>query len=110
MIILKKSEIEKVLLILSATKDGKIIGLLHEKITLGTKRKLQKIFNCLLKEYELLQEHIKECAKSENKENELSELLEEIIKCDCDKISILNIETVETDSNYDFEMIEKISE
>ena len=117
MIILKKSEIVSLLLTISAydTKTQKMVsGLLSENLTLGTKRKLQKIHKEVSKQYQELQKDLedieKEVKDEKKKEQELKELMDEEIKIGADKIQFSFLENVSTNSMYDFEIIDKITE
>ena len=117
MIELKKSELESTLLSIS-TYDVKtqelLRGLLKEDLTLGTKRKLQKIHKKVHVEYEEFIKDFKkleiECKGDKEKfEKEVQELLNEVVKLDCEPISILLIENISTTTNYNFDIIEKIA-
>lgn len=112
---IKKSQVVPLLSnIAMYSKDGQMIsGLLKEKITLGTKRRLQKIQKQLISEYEQLKkdvEQIKSECKSEDQEKEIQELMNEEINLNCEKISFSQIENLETESCYDFDLLEKICE
>lgn len=117
----KKSELEAVLLTISAyspPKEGEhqkmISGLLKEPITLGTKRKLQKIHKLTQEFYkefiEQFKEAQKECGENKEKlEEELKLLLEEIVKVDAEPIQLSQIENISTTENYNFDIIEKFA-
>lgn len=115
-ITIKKSDIIPLLGLIAvySKDDGKIIyGLLGEKITLGTKRVLQKIQKALQKEYEQLVADRNEIVENkelsdEEKKKEIEELLEETVKIDTDRVDLSKIESIETNNNYDFEILEKI--
>lgn len=127
----KKSELEQVLLSIasySIPKEGEvqrmISGLLLEDLTLGTKRKLQKIHKLTQILYKEFIEDFKELQKScktgddekgqpiydkEKLEKEVQELLNEVVKIDAEPIQLSFIETVSTTNNYNFEIIEKFA-
>lgn len=121
MIKLEKSKLEPTLLTISsysAPKEGEVqkmvSGLLMETLTLGTKRRLQKIHKEAQKAYSQLIEDAKEVNKEcgEDKErlkNELEELLKETVEIDAEPILMSFIENISTTNNYDFDIIEKIA-
>lgn len=88
-----------------------VAGLLWENITLGTKRRLQKISKELTK---ALQEYNNELEEVENLEGdkrveELKILQEEEVEISAEQVQMSQIESIQTDKNYDFEMIELIA-
>lgn len=94
-------------------KDGKVIaGLMTEKISLGLKRRLQKLHKELSPKYqEYLQDRAQietEC-KDEKKEAELKLLDEEAVKIDLEFLSLAMIEAIDTEAIYDFDVIEKFA-
>lgn len=118
-------------------KDGRltpIFGLLHEEITLGMKRRLQKIRKAIVEHLTTLQTDqteirdkfpVKLPAKGkqlstkdeqENAENkkkqeaEMEILLNEVVKIDLEKVSLEMLENIKTEINYDFDLLEKIAE
>lgn len=112
----KKSEVIQILLTI-ASYDAKtltpISGVLFEKISLGTKRKFQKI----QKELEGHRQQIehdakdieKECGEDEErKKKEIEELAAEEVELTSEPVSISFIENIETDKNYDWSLLEKI--
>ena len=108
MIELLKSELESVLITLNAVNgDGKNVGLLHEKISLGLKRKGQRIFETVMPELERYKKELGEC---KGNESEIKELNNEVVKFDVSKLSLSMIEEIESEYNYDFRIIEKIAE
>lgn len=117
MIKLKKQELEPVLLTISIyNKDtGELIGgLLKESITLGTKRKLQKIHKNTYEVYKEFLEDVKkvqeECKEDKEKlQKELKELIEESVEIDVDPAQLVLIESISTNANYNFEIIEKFA-
>jgi hypothetical protein len=117
MITLKKSELEPLLLIISsfdAETKKPISGLLFEEITLGTRRKLQRIHKLVAEEYtKVLGEYTdikKSCGDNKVKlDKEFAELMDEEVKIDIDPISMELIENISTKHNYNFDLIDKIS-
>jgi hypothetical protein len=121
MIELKKSEIEATLLticVYSLPKENEtqrmIGGLLSENLSLGTKRRLQKIHKLIVQEYKDFIEDFKklneECKDNKEKlEKEKKILLDEIVKLDIEPAQLSQIEAISTSNNYNFEIIEKIA-
>jgi hypothetical protein len=116
MIKIKKSDLEAVLLTI-ATYDPQtqkqIGGLLIESLSLGTKRKLQKIHQKavdLYKEFVSDLKEIQETYKEDNdtKLKELNVLLAEEISIDVEPFDISQLDNVITSNNYSFEILEKI--
>jgi len=117
MLIFKKSELEIVLITISAyNKDTKLLigGLLNENLTLGTKRRLQKIHKNLyihylefIEDFKKVQEECKE--DKEKLEKEIQELLDEKVEIDVEPVKISLIEDVSTSDNYNFDIIEKFA-
>ena len=85
-------------------------GLLTEEVSLGLKRKLQKIRDAILKKYEELQKDAKELEGAEDKEKELTELLEEEFELAVEPASMAMIEAIQTKANYDMAVIEKFAQ
>jgi len=115
MIELKNSELETTLLTLAAhDKDGKMVsGLLMENVSLGLKRKLQKIHTEAGKAYLELERHraeVEALKDEEAKKKEMTELLAEVVKINAEKASMALIETIVTEKFYDFDLIEKFAE
>ena len=81
-----------------------ISGLLFENITLGTKRKLQKIHKELIGFYTEYQEDLKEA--TEKGPEEVAILNAEEVTLTSEPVSLSMIEAIQTDKNYDFEIIE----
>lgn len=117
MIELKKSDLFPVLLTIMAVNSETgvaVSGLLTENITLGTRRKLQKIHKKALAAYQELQTDEaaieKECGEDKEKmEKELKELHNEVVKIDVEHIFMSSLENVSTKNNYNFDIIEKIA-
>lgn len=122
MIILEKSQLEEALMSIvsySSPKEGepqKIVGgLLQENLSLGTKRRLQKIHKKLVEAYKEYVEDIKSIREEYKEdpskaEEEFKILLKEEIKIDEERVKLENIEQVNTDKVYNFDIIEKYSE
>lgn len=113
MIELKNKDLFNILLTISTfNKDGVLVsGLLLENVSLGLKRRLQKIRSSVLIKYNELESDKAEIDKSESesKEKDIEELLQEIVKIDQDMVDIKMIEAIESNNFYDFELIEKIA-
>jgi hypothetical protein len=114
---LKNKELEKVLLTISAynaeTMDP-VSGLLFEDITLGLKRRLQKIGAEVDKKYKEFQKDFSEINQVKEKsneeyQNELEILLNEEVEINQEPASLKMIEEIKSKFNYDFEIIEKIA-
>lgn len=107
MITLKKHQIEPLMIQISGiTPHGKEIGLLHEKITLGAKRIIKNVLKELVKEYEQYKRDLDEAVKAGNKEIEI--LNNEEIQIDNQRVDSKIIETIESETNYNFELLEKL--
>lgn len=117
MIELKKSELQPLLLTISAInpETGQMVsGLLKENLPLGTKRRLQKIHKSALVFYKELIEDDGELRKvcgedTERLENEIKELFSETVKIDAERVSMSVIESISSETNYNFEIIEKMA-
>lgn len=121
MIEIKKSELEPLLLTIStysAPKEGEkqelVSGLLKENITFRTRRELRNIHKAALAEYQQLPKDIeelkKECGEDVEKlQKELTELFNETVKLNVDRISFSSIENITTSNNYNFDIIDKIT-
>lgn len=103
----KKSELNVLLIQLQATKGDKEIGLLNEKITLGLKRRLAKI---QAKAYVLYQEYLKDRIEAEKDPKELEILDNEIVTIEAEKVSMVFLETIESTTAYNWDILEKIAE
>lgn len=109
MIEIQKDKIEAVLLTISSfnSKTGQpVSGLLFEDISLGTKRKLQKISKWLISELTQLKQDYEEAKDSPE---DVSELLAESVKSDLEHVSLEVMEQIKTSNNYDFDLIELIA-
>ena len=108
---LKKSELNTLLITISSTKTtGEIRidqGLLNEKITLGLKRRLQKIYK---EAYPLYEEYLADLKECDGNEDEIKMLNDEEVTINHDPVSLAIIEAIETEHNYDWTIIEKIAE
>lgn len=117
MIEIKKSELEPVMLTLASfdLKTGEFIsGLLKEHTTLGFKRKAQDLHKKTRVFYTQFLEDItlaqKECGEDKEKlEKELRELFDETVKIDAEPLLLAYIDTLISETNYDFSIIKKIS-
>lgn len=111
---IKKKSIVAILTVIALFNDKNQIieGLLSEDISLGLKRRLQKIRNELLKHYEQLQEDLKDIdaiEDSEQKKKEMDELSAEEVEISQEPVSLAMIEAIQTKANYDWEVIEMIA-
>lgn len=117
MITLKKFELQEALLTISAfdPETKKMVsGLLMEDLSLGTKRKLQKIHKKLHEAYTEFVNDVKEIQEklkddAVNMEKELKILIEEDVNIDSEFASLANIESISSEKNYNFEIIEKFA-
>lgn len=119
MIKFKKNEINSALVILSANykigDEVKTIGLLHEEITLGLKRRLQEMqaeLVTLWNKYQGQTNEVNETCKDdpEKLKAELKILDEEEVELNAQKVSLAMIEEIKTTNNYDFVIIKKFAE
>lgn len=110
MIEIRKDKAEAVLLTISGVipKTGEMVGLLAEDITLGTKRRLQKIHKAIYPELLQYKQHDLPEA-TEKGQGEVDILNAEVIKIDVEPVSMAMIEAIKTANNYDFELIELIA-
>jgi len=111
---IKKSEIKALLInIASFSKDGKSVGgLLHEKISLGFKRRLEKIRNELIEHHRQMEvdKSAIEACKDCDKAKETEELMAEEIQLTSQPISLEMLEGIVSQNMYDFDLLEKIAE
>lgn len=111
----KNSDLFPILItILSFDGDTKQItgGLLTESITLGTKRKLQKLREEIYKHREQFikdENEVKIKAKPEELEAELQTLNDEEVEVNQDFINMSFIEEIKSSTIYDFNIIEKFA-
>lgn len=87
-------------------------GLLLEAVTLGTKRRLQKIRTDVYKHWEEFtkdEEEVKTKAKPEELEAELQVLYDEEVEINQEFINISFIDEIKSSANYDFNIIEKFA-
>lgn len=111
---IKKKDISGVLLLIhsfDSTTGAPVAGLLWENISLGTKRRLQKISKELIKAIEEYKNELAEVEKVEESKRaeELKILQEEEVDISAEPIQMSVIEGIETTKNYDFQMIEIIA-
>lgn len=117
MITFKNHELQQVLVQLMAfdVNSGKpVSGLLLENLTLGLKRRLQKIHAKTLVKYTEYASEVKnietQCAGDMEKlESEINDLNEEPVTIDVDPVDIKFIEAITTTQNYNFDIIEKFA-
>lgn len=111
---IKKKDIEGVLRTIH-TYNGEtgapIGGLLWENISLGIKRRLQKISKELTKAIQELRNDLYEIEKLEQEKRaaETEILMNEEIEISAEPVQLSQIESIQTTKNYDFEMIELIA-
>lgn len=126
MIELKKKQIESVLILIDGAMtrtvkvDGKEVtetipvGLTSQRVSLGVKRRLHKIFKAVMAEKEQYEKDKKEILDSEiseeEKKKEMDILQNEVVKLDVEKVKMELIDSIETDINYDFSALELICE
>lgn len=107
---MRKDKIYSALITISAidSKNGSpVSGLLHENIPLGAKRKLQKIQKELIGFFEEYKEHFIEAEKAGP--DEVAALNSEEVTIMSEPVSLSMIENIQTDKNYDFDIIELIA-
>lgn len=88
------------------------IGLMNETTGLGLKRKLRKIQRELLEERKQLQEDHAEAEKIEDEEErakEIERLLSETFELKAEPAMMSEIEKIESNFNYDWDLIELIA-
>lgn len=111
----KNSEINQILMLLAQynAKDGTMVGgLLSEKMTLGLRRRLQKIRAAFLVKHEELvkdAEEIKKLPEAEQ-EAEFKKLFDEEVEITFEPASLEMIEAIDTNANYEMTLIEKIAQ
>lgn len=105
---LKNREIEPLLMSIMFFKDGNPDGgLLTEKITLGLRRRLQKIRQALILQYEVFKKDLEDAQVAGKQEIEI--LMDEEFEIQCEPVSMQMIEEIESTTNYDMSIIEKIA-
>lgn len=88
-------------------------GLLNENTGLGLKRRLRKIQKELIEKFQELQKDNEEIEKIEDKdkkEAELKTLLEEGFELKAEKVLMSEIEKISSEFNYNFDLLDKISQ
>lgn len=110
--IIHKKNIERILLLIHSfdSSGNPVSGLLFETMSLGTKRRLQKISKELLTHHKQLNADMMDVNKSEEKDKEMDELLNETVTIDCEHVSISEIDKINSPWNYDSETIEMIAQ
>jgi hypothetical protein len=116
---IKNRDIEPILLTLAAY-DSKtqqpVSGLLFEDISLGLKRRLQKLSKDLVKQHDEfiafkaeIDEKFKNDKGSAEYQKEIDEFLSEEVEINQEPVSLEMIEKIQSKFNYDFEIIEKFA-
>lgn len=119
---IKKYQIELILLQLQTVdreQEKVLYGLLYEDLSLGVKRKLQKIFKELIGHHTELQKDLadieveykdKDTLEDRVKKSaDIKELKEEEIELKAEPALLSEIEKVSSKFNYDFDLIELIT-
>lgn len=113
---IQKIKIESILIQLSGqmTVNGtvKTIGLMNETTGLGLKRRLRKIQKELGEEWQQYIIDLQEIDKiedAEEKKKETDRLLSETFELHCELAMMSEIEKIESDFNYDWDLIELIA-
>lgn len=100
------------LLVYDPEAKKEVGGLLTENLSLGLKRRLQKIRSDTLKHYEQLvkdEKEVREKATPETLDEELKNLFAEEVEINQEYASLAIIEAIESKANYNFEAIEKFA-
>ena len=101
---IKKGHINQILLTILTYKDGKEdSGLLLESIPLSLKRRLSKIRIDLLKQSEEIQKDFNEV---KDKPEEVEILMNEEFELNHEPVSLEMIESITSETNYNFDIIE----
>lgn len=104
---IKNSDVTTILLTLLCYKDQReFSGLLLENIPLSLKRRLQKIRKDLILKHE---EITKDFEEVKDKPEEVQILLDEEFELNHEFVSLEMIEAINSNVNYDFDIIEKIA-
>lgn len=117
MLKLKNYEIEQALVQIVAFSPKTslpVTGLLTETLSLGTKRRLQKLHTKLLEKYKEYAEDVKEIESQcgddlDKRAKEIEHLNNEEVSIDVDPVDLKSIEAITTAQNYDFNIIEKFA-
>jgi hypothetical protein len=114
---IKNSEITPLLVTLVTynKETGAMVGgLLSEKMSLGLRRRLQKIREALLAKHSELVKDMEEVNKQlpegEERNGEMHKLLDEEVEVTFEPASLAMIEAIDTAANYDMALIEKIAQ
>lgn len=112
---IKNSEITPLLITLvtyNRETNAMVGGLLSEKMSLGLRRRLQKIREALLSKHTELVKDMEEVNKlPEGERNaEMQKLLDEEVEVTFEPASLAMIEAIDTAANYDMALIEKIAQ
>lgn len=116
---IKKSEINSLLIQLDGhRKNGNSVqqvGLLNEKLSLGTKRIIKNITKELAEKWVSYLEDLQEIDKAVkdnpelNRDEEIKKLNAEEFELASEKFDKSFIDGIQSDFNYDFDLLEKIS-
>lgn len=117
MLKLKNYEIEQALVQIVAFSPKTslpVTGLLTETLSLGAKRRLQKLHTKLLEKYKEYADDIKEIEKEcgddlEKRSKEIDQLNNEEVTIDAEPVDLKSIEAITSAQNYDFGIIEKFA-
>ncbi len=109
---IKKNQLEGILIQIEGKQGDKSIGLLNEETGLGLKRKLRKIQKELIeywREYKVDIEEVEKIEDPEKKKVEIERLLSETVELKSEKAMMSEIEKISSSFSYDFEYIELIA-
>lgn len=110
---IKKNQIEAILIQIQGYQSGKPVGLLTEETGLGLKRKLRKIQKELIEywtEYKKDISEVEAITDEDKKKVEIERLLSESVELKSDKAMMSEIEKINSSFPYDFELLELIAE
>lgn len=110
---IKKNQIEAILIQIQGDQSGKPVGLLTEETGLGLKRKLRKIQKELIDhwlEYKKDISEVEDITDEDKKKVEIERLLSESVELKSDKAMMSEIEKINSSFPYDFELLELIAE
>lgn len=110
---IKKFQLESILIQIEGVQDSKPIGLLTEESGLGLKRKLRKIQKELIEYWEEYKKDIAEVeaiADEEKKKVEVERLLSESVELKSEKAMMSEIEKINSSFPYNFELLELIAQ
>lgn len=110
---IKKYQLESILIQIEGRQDDKNIGLLTEESGLGLKRKLRKIQKELIEYWQEYKNDIAEVEKIEDadkKKEEVEKLLSEVVELKSEKAMMSEIEKINSSFPYNFELLELIAQ